>query len=160
MEEEFRVCWWWRRSRFGGGEGVGWPCGAKRIIEGGGYGGGCWTKLVVVEERREDGQRREGIGSRQPRGRGSQGAIFRRGEGDSRGLGISFVIASIMLMAGATLNDQKTLQKMYSGNYCYVVKVGVFFWRRIAVPFQCLSRTHLLCCTQEIPEPTAVGLSS
>ncbi|KAK8931373.1 hypothetical protein KSP39_PZI016844 [Platanthera zijinensis] len=39
---------------------------------------------------------------------------------------ISFVIASIMLMAGATLNDQKTLQKMYSGNYCYVVKVGVF----------------------------------
>ncbi|KAK8935578.1 hypothetical protein KSP39_PZI013192 [Platanthera zijinensis] len=39
---------------------------------------------------------------------------------------ISFVIASIMLMAGATLNDQKTMQKMYSGNYCYVVKVGVF----------------------------------
>ncbi|KAK8957443.1 hypothetical protein KSP39_PZI001054 [Platanthera zijinensis] len=31
-----------------------------------------------------------------------------------------------MLMAGATVNDQKTLQIIYSGNYCYVVKVGVF----------------------------------
>ena len=31
-----------------------------------------------------------------------------------------------MLLTGAALNDQRGLERMYLGNYCYVVKPGIF----------------------------------
>ncbi|KAL5568163.1 hypothetical protein UlMin_024738 [Ulmus minor] len=40
---------------------------------------------------------------------------------------ITFVIAFILLLVGAALNDQHSLDSINSGNYhCYVVKPGVF----------------------------------
>ncbi|PQM41252.1 uncharacterized protein Pyn_13349 [Prunus yedoensis var. nudiflora] len=39
----------------------------------------------------------------------------------------TFVIAFLLLLTGATLNDQHDVESMYFGNYyCYVVKPGVF----------------------------------
>ncbi|PON97019.1 hypothetical protein TorRG33x02_070690 [Trema orientale] len=41
--------------------------------------------------------------------------------------GFTFVIAFLLLLTGAALNDQHGLESMYFGNYyCYVVKPGVF----------------------------------
>ncbi|XP_042504974.1 protein MODIFYING WALL LIGNIN-2 isoform X2 [Macadamia integrifolia] len=38
----------------------------------------------------------------------------------------TFVIAFLLLLTGAALNDQHGEESMYFGNYCYVVKPGVF----------------------------------
>ncbi|KAL5724586.1 hypothetical protein ACHQM5_007826 [Ranunculus cassubicifolius] len=38
----------------------------------------------------------------------------------------TFVIAFLLLLTGAALNDQHGQETMYFGNYCYVVKPGVF----------------------------------
>lgn len=39
----------------------------------------------------------------------------------------TFVIAFLLLLTGAALNDQHGVESMYFGNYyCYVVKPGVF----------------------------------
>lgn len=39
----------------------------------------------------------------------------------------TFVIAFLLLLTGAALNDQHGVENMYFGNYyCYVVKPGVF----------------------------------
>nr|DAD36482.1 TPA_asm: hypothetical protein HUJ06_007123 [Nelumbo nucifera] len=38
----------------------------------------------------------------------------------------TFVIAFLLLLTGATLNDQHGEESMYFGSYCYVVKPGVF----------------------------------
>lgn len=39
---------------------------------------------------------------------------------------IAFIIAFLLLLTGAALNDQKSEESMYFGDYCYVVKPGVF----------------------------------
>ncbi|KAJ6809328.1 uncharacterized protein M6B38_160155 [Iris pallida] len=39
---------------------------------------------------------------------------------------ITFIIAFLLLLTGASLNDQRGMERMYIGNYCYVVKPGVF----------------------------------
>ncbi|KAL0920659.1 hypothetical protein M5K25_009809 [Dendrobium thyrsiflorum] len=39
---------------------------------------------------------------------------------------VTFVIAFLLLLTGSALNDQKGMQKMYLGDYCYVLKPGVF----------------------------------
>ncbi|ONK58904.1 uncharacterized protein A4U43_C08F920 [Asparagus officinalis] len=39
---------------------------------------------------------------------------------------ITFIIAFLLLLMGAALNDQRGNQNMYFGDYCYVVKPGVF----------------------------------
>lgn len=39
---------------------------------------------------------------------------------------ITFVIAFLLLLTGAALNDQHGKETMYFGTYCYVVKPGVF----------------------------------
>ncbi|XP_020593785.1 uncharacterized protein LOC110033943 [Phalaenopsis equestris] len=39
---------------------------------------------------------------------------------------VTFVIAFLLLLTGSALNDQKGMEKMYLGNYCYVLKPGVF----------------------------------
>ncbi|ONK79955.1 uncharacterized protein A4U43_C01F12230 [Asparagus officinalis] len=39
---------------------------------------------------------------------------------------ITFIIAFLLLLSGAALNDQKDEQNMYLGDYCYIVKPGVF----------------------------------
>ncbi|MQM18110.1 hypothetical protein Taro_051098, partial [Colocasia esculenta] len=41
-------------------------------------------------------------------------------------LAVTFVIAFLLLLTGAALNDQRGEQRMYLGDYCYVVKPGVF----------------------------------
>ncbi|MQL91990.1 hypothetical protein Taro_024609 [Colocasia esculenta] len=41
-------------------------------------------------------------------------------------IGITFVIAFLLLLTGAALNDQHGAEKIYLGSYCYVVKSGVF----------------------------------
>ncbi|KAK8934646.1 hypothetical protein KSP39_PZI015003 [Platanthera zijinensis] len=39
---------------------------------------------------------------------------------------VTFVIAFLLLLTGAALNNQRGQQRMYFGDYCYVVKPGVF----------------------------------
>ncbi|KAG0459284.1 hypothetical protein HPP92_022412 [Vanilla planifolia] len=39
---------------------------------------------------------------------------------------VAFIIAFLLLLTGAALNDQSGMEKMYLGDYCYVVKPGVF----------------------------------
>ncbi|KAG6509128.1 protein MODIFYING WALL LIGNIN-1-like [Zingiber officinale] len=39
---------------------------------------------------------------------------------------ITFIIAFVLLLSGAALNDQWGQERMYFGEYCYVVKAGVF----------------------------------
>ena len=39
---------------------------------------------------------------------------------------ITFIMAFLLLLTGAALNDQRGEQNMYFGGYCYVVKPGVF----------------------------------
>lgn len=39
---------------------------------------------------------------------------------------VTFIIAFLLLLTGAALNDQRGEQSMYFGNFCYVVKPGVF----------------------------------
>ncbi|XP_058084861.1 protein MODIFYING WALL LIGNIN-1 isoform X2 [Magnolia sinica] len=39
---------------------------------------------------------------------------------------VTFIIAFLLLLTGAALNDQHGEEKMYFGNYCFVVKAGVF----------------------------------
>ncbi|XP_078438486.1 protein MODIFYING WALL LIGNIN-1-like [Wolffia australiana] len=39
---------------------------------------------------------------------------------------ITFVAAFLLLLTGTALNDQRGVERMYFGNYCYVVKPGVF----------------------------------
>ncbi|KAJ0964428.1 hypothetical protein J5N97_029550 [Dioscorea zingiberensis] len=39
---------------------------------------------------------------------------------------VTFIIAFLLLLTGAALNDQRGQQNTYFGNYCYVVKPGVF----------------------------------
>ncbi|CAL9104380.1 unnamed protein product [Musa textilis] len=39
---------------------------------------------------------------------------------------VSFIIAFLLLLTGAALNDQRGQERMYFGDYCYVVKPGVF----------------------------------
>ncbi|CAL9194954.1 unnamed protein product [Musa hybrid cultivar] len=39
---------------------------------------------------------------------------------------VSFIIAFLLLLTGAALNDQRGQERMYFGDYCYVVKSGVF----------------------------------
>ncbi|XP_077234839.1 transmembrane protein, putative (DUF1218) [Tasmannia lanceolata] len=39
---------------------------------------------------------------------------------------ITFVVAFLLLLMGAALNDQRGEEQMYFGNYCFVVKAGVF----------------------------------
>lgn len=39
---------------------------------------------------------------------------------------VSFIIAFLLLLTGAALNDQQGQERMYFGDYCYVVKSGVF----------------------------------
>ena len=39
---------------------------------------------------------------------------------------VTFIIAFLLLLTGAALNDQHGEERMYFGNYCYVVKPGVF----------------------------------
>ncbi|URE14656.1 hypothetical protein MUK42_10540 [Musa troglodytarum] len=41
-------------------------------------------------------------------------------------VGVSFIIAFLLLLTGAALNDQRGQERMYFGDYCYVVKPGVF----------------------------------
>ncbi|OVA18477.1 Protein of unknown function DUF1218 [Macleaya cordata] len=38
----------------------------------------------------------------------------------------TFVIAFLLLLTGSALNDQHGEESMYFGNFCYVVKPGVF----------------------------------
>ncbi|XP_072969010.1 protein DESIGUAL 2 [Typha angustifolia] len=39
---------------------------------------------------------------------------------------VTFIIAFLLLLTGAALNDQRGEESMYFGNFCYVVKPGVF----------------------------------
>ncbi|KAG9454362.1 hypothetical protein H6P81_007266 [Aristolochia fimbriata] len=39
---------------------------------------------------------------------------------------VTFIIAFLLLLTGAALNDQHGEEQMYFGSYCYVVKAGVF----------------------------------
>ncbi|WOL18999.1 hypothetical protein Cni_G27796 [Canna indica] len=39
---------------------------------------------------------------------------------------VSFILAFLLLLTGAALNDQRGQERMYFGDYCYVVKPGVF----------------------------------
>ncbi|KAM0935715.1 putative modifying wall lignin-1/2 [Dioscorea sansibarensis] len=39
---------------------------------------------------------------------------------------VTFIIAFLLLLTGAALNDQRGQESMYFGSYCYVVKPGVF----------------------------------
>ncbi|KAJ0961185.1 hypothetical protein J5N97_000828 [Dioscorea zingiberensis] len=39
---------------------------------------------------------------------------------------VTFVIAFLLLLTGAALNDQRGEETMYFGGYCYVVRPGVF----------------------------------
>ncbi|KAL8160181.1 hypothetical protein V2J09_001718 [Rumex salicifolius] len=39
---------------------------------------------------------------------------------------MTFVLAFLLLLGGAALNDQHNMDSMYLNNYCYVVKPGVF----------------------------------
>ncbi|CAA7406521.1 unnamed protein product [Spirodela intermedia] len=39
---------------------------------------------------------------------------------------ITFIVAFLLLLTGAALNDQRGVERTYFGNYCYVVKPGVF----------------------------------
>ncbi|XP_020581965.1 uncharacterized protein LOC110025693 isoform X1 [Phalaenopsis equestris] len=39
---------------------------------------------------------------------------------------VTFIIAFLLLLTGSALNDQRGQQRMYFGDYCYVVKPGVF----------------------------------
>ncbi|KAG6529791.1 protein MODIFYING WALL LIGNIN-2-like [Zingiber officinale] len=39
---------------------------------------------------------------------------------------ITFIIAFVLLLSGAALNNQWGQERMYFGEYCYVVKAGVF----------------------------------
>ncbi|KAL6008274.1 hypothetical protein ACLOJK_033780 [Asimina triloba] len=39
---------------------------------------------------------------------------------------VTFIIAFLLLLTGAALNDQHGEEQMYFGNYCFVVKAGVF----------------------------------
>ena len=38
----------------------------------------------------------------------------------------TFIIAFLLLLTGAALNDQRGAENMYFGRFCYVVKPGVF----------------------------------
>ncbi|RLM54433.1 hypothetical protein C2845_PM10G00560 [Panicum miliaceum] len=38
----------------------------------------------------------------------------------------TFIIAFLLLLTGAALNDQRGAENMYFGSFCYVVKPGVF----------------------------------
>lgn len=38
----------------------------------------------------------------------------------------TFIIAFLLLLTGAALNDQRGEENMYFGSFCYVVKPGVF----------------------------------
>ncbi|PKU75569.1 uncharacterized protein LOC110102232 [Dendrobium catenatum] len=38
----------------------------------------------------------------------------------------TFVIAFLLLLAGAALNDKRSMEKIYFSNNCYVLKAGVF----------------------------------
>lgn len=39
---------------------------------------------------------------------------------------VTFIIAFLLLLTGAALNDQRGEENMYFGSFCYVVKPGVF----------------------------------
>ncbi|CAL9167675.1 unnamed protein product [Musa hybrid cultivar] len=39
---------------------------------------------------------------------------------------VTFIIAFVLLLSGAALNDQWGQERMYFGEYCYVVRSGVF----------------------------------
>lgn len=39
---------------------------------------------------------------------------------------VTFVIAFLLLLTGAALNDQRGEQQTYFGDYCFIVKGGVF----------------------------------
>lgn len=39
---------------------------------------------------------------------------------------VTFIIAFLLLLTGAALNDQRGEEQRYWGNYCFVVKAGVF----------------------------------
>ncbi|XP_073102791.1 protein MODIFYING WALL LIGNIN-1 isoform X2 [Elaeis guineensis] len=39
---------------------------------------------------------------------------------------VTFIIAFLLLLTGAAFNDQHGVQGMYLGDYCFVVKAGVF----------------------------------
>lgn len=39
---------------------------------------------------------------------------------------VAFIIAFLLLLTGSALNDQSGKQQMYFGDYCFVVKPGVF----------------------------------
>lgn len=39
---------------------------------------------------------------------------------------VTFIIAFLLLLTGAALNDQRGQENMYFGSFCYVVKPGVF----------------------------------
>lgn len=39
---------------------------------------------------------------------------------------VTFIIAFLLLLTGAALNDQRGEESMYFGSFCYVVKPGVF----------------------------------
>ncbi|EMS62838.1 hypothetical protein TRIUR3_00818 [Triticum urartu] len=41
-------------------------------------------------------------------------------------LRVTFIIAFLLLLTGAALNDQRGQENMYFGSFCYVVKPGVF----------------------------------
>ncbi|OAY80737.1 hypothetical protein ACMD2_09657 [Ananas comosus] len=41
-------------------------------------------------------------------------------------VGVTFIIAFLLLLTGAALNDQRGEESMYFGSFCYVVKPGVF----------------------------------
>lgn len=39
---------------------------------------------------------------------------------------VTFIVAFLLLLTGAALNDQRGEQNLYFTNFCYVVKPGVF----------------------------------
>ena len=56
----------------------------------------------------------------------------------------TFVIAFLLLLTGAALNDQHGDESAYFNYYCYVVKPGVFAGGAMFVPCKCGSWYYLL----------------